>query len=52
VSPAHSAALAELGAELDVDIYALREERAEDGSDRLLTRSELAHLGGALLPKP
>lgn len=45
VSPAHSAALAELGAELGFDIYALPEEQSGEASaTRLLTRDELSRL--------
>jgi len=47
VSPSQSAAIADLGATLGFDIYALPEVEP-DGSpgDRLLTRGELSRLGG------
>ena len=45
VSPAHGAAIAELGATLGFDIYALLEEETTASSgDRLLTRDELKRL--------
>ena len=46
VSPAHGAAIAELGATLGFDIYALPEEETTASSgDRLLTPDELKRLG-------
>jgi hypothetical protein len=45
ISPAHSAAIAELGATIDFDIYALPEdEPSQFPADRLLTRDELSRL--------
>jgi hypothetical protein len=49
VSPAHGAAIAELGAELGFDIYALPEEQADGDGDRLLTRGELGRLNETLV---
>jgi hypothetical protein len=51
VSPAHAAAIAELGAQLGFDIYALPEEQADGSGDRLLTRDELGRLNEMLAPE-
>lgn len=51
VSPAHGAAIAELGATLGFDIYALPEEQADGSSVRLLTRDELGRLDELLTTK-
>lgn len=49
VSPTHAGAIAELGATLGFDIYALPEDPPDDEADlRLLTRDELANLGARL----
>ena len=48
VSPEHSASLADLGATLEFDIYALPEEAPDDDGPRLLTRDELAQLDASL----
>ena len=51
ISPAHGAAIAELGATLGFDIYALPEDEPdEEAPMRPLTRDELADLSG-LAPK-
>ncbi len=48
-SPAHVAAIADLGATIDIDIYALAEESPpEVNGAHLLTRHELAGLGRAV----
>lgn len=49
VAPAQGAAIAELGATLGFDIYALPEEEATGSScDRLLTRDELSRLSALI----
>lgn len=50
VSPTHGAAIAELGAELGFDIYALPEEQPDDAGERLLTRGEIGRLDEMLAP--
>ena len=52
VSPAHGAAIAELGATLGFDIYALPEDEPDDDAAmQPLTRDELSNLSGRLAPK-